>query len=83
MAATALRTLPLPASVLEVQPANGRTLVNFETNFFTENRAFDRSVRILGQRVQFHIVPSEFGWRFGDGESLATPNPGRRTPTLR
>ncbi|HEY0952439.1 MAG TPA: hypothetical protein VGD85_19750, partial [Nocardioides sp.] len=32
----ALRRVPLPASELVVQPPGGRTLVNFETNFYTE-----------------------------------------------
>ena len=71
---------PLPPSKLEVQPPNGRTLVNFDTNFFTGTRAFDRTVTLLGQHVDLHIVPSEFGWRFGDGESLATDQPGAPYP---
>ncbi len=67
-----------------MQPANGRTLVNFDTNFFTGTRPFDMPLNLLGQRVDLHIVPSEFGWRFGDGESLADrANPGRRTPISR
>ena len=65
-----------------MQPANGRTLVNFDTNFFTGTRAFDVPLNLLGQRVDLHIVPSEFGWRFGDGESLATAEPGAPYPDL-
>jgi hypothetical protein len=82
MVAAAFRVLPLPGSVLEIQPPNGRTLVNFDTNFFTDTRAFDRTVTLLGQRVDLHIVPSEFGWRFGDGQSLATEEPGAPYPDL-
>jgi hypothetical protein len=82
VAAAALRVIPLPAGVLEVQPPNGRTLVNFDTNFFTETQAFDRRVTLLGQRVDLHIVPSEFGWRFGDGQSLTTDEPGSPYPQL-
>ena len=78
----ALRVVPLPASVLEVQPANGRTLVNFDTNFFTQTDEFDRTVTLLGQRVDLHIVPSAFGWRFGDGESVTTKEPGAPYPQL-
>ena len=37
---------------------------------------------LLGQRVDLHIVPSAFGWRFGDGESLATAEPGSPYPDL-
>jgi hypothetical protein len=80
--AAALRVIPLPPSPLQVQPPNGRTLVNFDTNFFTDTRDFDRTVTLLGQRVDLHIVPSRFGWRFGDGDSLATDEPGSPYPKL-
>ena len=82
LVAAALQVIPLPPSELQVQPANGRTLVNFETNFFTENAPFDRTVTLLGQRVDLHIVPSEFAWRFGDGEVLATTDAGAPYPDL-
>ena len=82
MVGAALARVPLPPSQIEVQPANGRTLVNFNTNFFTGTRAFDVPLNLLGQRVDLHIVPSEFGWRFGDGESLATNEPGAPYPDL-
>jgi hypothetical protein len=83
LVAAALARLPLPPSQLQVQPANGRTLVNFETNFFTDAAPFDRTVTLLGQRVDLHIVPSGFGWRFGDGESLSTTDAGAPYPDLR
>jgi hypothetical protein len=82
MVAAALRVIPLPASALQVQPPNGRTLVNFDTNFFTDTREFDRTVTLLGQQVDLHIVPSAFGWHFGDGESLTTAEPGAPYPDL-
>jgi len=82
MVAAALQRVPLPPSALEVQPPNGRTLVNFDTNFFTATREFDRTVTLLGQRVELHIVPSAFGWNFGDGESLTTAEPGSPYPDL-
>jgi hypothetical protein len=81
--AVALQRIPLPASVLQVQPANGRTLVNFETNFFTDTAPFDRTVTLLGQQVDLHIVPSGFGWRFGDGAVLSTDDAGAPYPDLR
>ncbi len=37
---------------------------------------------LLGQRVDLHIVPSEFTWQFGDGESLTTNEPGAPYPDL-
>ena len=67
---------------LQIQPANGRTLVNFDTNFFTGTRAFDVTITLLGQRVDLHIVPSEFAWQFGDGEALVTSEPGAPYPDL-
>jgi hypothetical protein len=78
----ALRRIDLPASDLNVQPPGGRTLVNFETNFFTENGAFTRTVRLLGQRVELRIWPASFGWRFGDGSATTTSDPGSPYPHL-
>ena len=82
MVAAAMARVPPPPSQIEVQPVNGRTLVNFDTNFFTGTRAFDVPLNLLGQRVDLHIVPSEFDWQFGDGESLVTEEPGAPYPDL-
>ncbi len=65
-----------------VQPPDGRTLVNFATNFYTENAPFTRTITLLGQRVDLRIRASGFGWRFGDGERLATSSPGSPYPRL-
>jgi hypothetical protein len=78
----AFRRLPLPASKLIVQPPGGRTLVNFETNFYTENGEFTRTVTLLGQRVELRIWPSRYGWRFGDGAVRETAEPGSAYPDL-
>jgi hypothetical protein len=80
--ATAFRDLPLPAAELVVQPPGGATLVNFATNFYTEQGEFTRTVRLLGQRVELRIWPSQFGWRFGDGRSLASASAGAPYPDL-
>lgn len=82
MALRALRRVPLPPSVLQVQPPNGKTLVNFETNFFTEAVPFERTVRILGQRVDLRIRPTAFTWHFGDGTTRTTSEPGAPYPRL-
>jgi hypothetical protein len=82
MVAAALARIPVPPSELEVEPANGRTLVNFDTNFFTATKPFDAAVTLLGQQVSLHIVPSQFGWQFGDGSSLITDRPGAPYPQL-
>ncbi|MCW2764820.1 MAG: hypothetical protein JWO11_779 [Nocardioides sp.] len=80
--ATAFRNLPLPPSVLIVQPPGGKTLVNFATNFYTESGPFTRTVTLLGKRVDLRIWPSRFGWEFGDGESLASTSAGSPFPDL-
>ncbi|QIG41566.1 hypothetical protein G5V58_01175 [Nocardioides anomalus] len=82
LVAAALKFVPLPPSVLTVEPPNGRTLVNFDTNFFTTTQPFDTAVTLLGQRVDLHITPAHFTWQFGDGESSATTEPGAPFPAL-
>jgi hypothetical protein len=82
LVARAFRRIDLPSSELQIQPPNGRTLVNFDTNFYTEQPAFDRTVRLLGKQVDLRIWPSEFRWVFGDGGELAGTNPGAPYPDL-
>ena len=69
--------------MLQVQPANGRTLVNFATNFFTDTAPFDRTVTLLGQQVDLHIVPSEFGVAVRGRGGAATADAGAPYPDLR
>ncbi|UMG93577.1 DUF6318 family protein [Nocardioides sp. TF02-7] len=83
MIANALRRVPLPPSELTIQPPGGQTLVNFRTNFFTEERTLRRTVRLLGQRVDLRIEPHSYTWHFGDGESVTTEEPGAPYPRLR
>jgi hypothetical protein len=78
----ALRRVALPPSDLIVQPPNGRTLVNFDTNFYTEAAPLDRTIRLLGQRVDLRIWPSSYEWHFGDGEAIATESAGAPYPDL-
>ncbi len=80
--ARALSELALPPSKLVVQPPNGRTLVNFATNFYTETQPFTRTITLLGQRVDLRITPASYGWRFGDGTSVSTSTPGAAYPDL-
>jgi hypothetical protein len=82
LVATAFRRLPLPEAKLVIQPPKGRTLVNFETNFYTEQGEFTRTVTLLGRVVELRIWPASFGWRFGDGESDQTASPGAAYPDL-
>ncbi|WP_156391941.1 MULTISPECIES: PKD domain-containing protein [unclassified Nocardioides] len=80
----AFARLKLPAAKLVIQPPDGLTLVNFDTNFYTTStRPISRTVTLLGQRVTLEATPAEFEWTFGDGESLATTEPGAPYPALR
>lgn len=79
----AMRRLDWPASPLVIQPPDGLTLVNFETNFYTTGTsAVTRVVTLLGQRITIEATPSEYHWAFGDGESLASAEPGAAYPAL-
>ena len=78
----ALRRINLPKSDLVVQPPGGETLVNFATNFYTEQTAFTRTVHLLGQRVDLKIWPSQFTWHFGDGKALTSQSAGSPYPHL-
>jgi hypothetical protein len=78
----ALKRVPLPASVLVIQPPGGATLVNFDTNFFTTAKPFERTVTLLGHQVHFKIRPRSFTWHYGDGEDETTTKPGAAYPAL-
>lgn len=80
--ATAFRRILLPPSTFSIQPPGGKTLVNFETNFFTEQETLNRTVRLLGQRVELRIEAHSYTWRFGDGETITTDKPGAPYPRL-
>src|SRR6478736_8655267 len=82
LVAAAFRRIPLPEAPLVIQPPNGRTLVNFETNFYTEQGELNRAVTLLGRQVELRIWPASFRWQFGDGESTQTTEPGAAYPDL-
>ncbi len=82
MVAAAFQRIPLPASTLNIQPANGRTLVNFETNFYTESAPLTRAVTLLGRRITLDITPTTWTWTFGDGTTTSTATPGAAYPDL-
>jgi hypothetical protein len=83
----AFERLTWPASPLVVQPPDGRTLVNFDTNFYTTNTApSTQSVRLIGQRVTIEASPIEYRWHFDSGSDDAdrtTTDPGAAYPDLR
>ena len=83
MVAAAFRRIPLPASELTIQPPGGKTLVNFDTNFFTDSATtLDRTVRLLGRRVDLRITAVTYTWHFGGGATRSTDDPGAAYPAL-
>jgi hypothetical protein len=78
--ASAFARLPLPVSKVQVQPPNGRTMVNFDTIYFTEREPMTRSVNLLGQTVELRIHPVQFTWHFEPGASATTTDPGAPYP---
>lgn len=79
MVLQAFRRIPLPSLRSVSQPAD-KTLVNFETIFYTEAAPLTRTVTLLGQRVRLEIRPSEFEWVLGDGSSMTTTTAGAPYP---
>lgn len=73
------RRIPLPAPRSVTQPA-GRTLINFETIFFTHTEHLTRTLTLLGQQVRLEIQPTSYRWAFGDGTSAATDTAGAAYP---
>jgi hypothetical protein len=74
-----VKRVGLPALRVRVQPAD-RTLVNFETIFYTEPEPFERELALLGQRVDVRATATGFAWSFGDGASAQTQTPGAPYP---
>jgi hypothetical protein len=76
-----MQRIGLPSLEVQVQP-EGRTLVNFETNFYALPQAFERQITLLGQGVDVRATPTRFDWSFGDGISEQTEGPGGPYPDL-
>ncbi|GAA1934199.1 hypothetical protein GCM10009797_29530 [Nocardioides hwasunensis] len=72
-----------PESALVVQPPDGKTLVNFKTNFYTlDNKTVSQSLTIVGRSVTIRATPTTYAFHFGDGDSTSTASPGRPHPDL-
>ena len=83
----AFERLAWPASPLIVQPPDGRTLVNFETNFYTTNTTpTTHTVTLIGQPVTIEATPTQYRWHFDSGSAESdrtTTDPGAAYPGLR
>ena len=78
-----MERLSWPSARLDIQPPDGQTLINFDTNFFTDNTdPTTRTVTLLGQQVVIEATPVEYTWHFGDGDSSTTTSPGAAYPDL-
>lgn len=77
---SALRKIGLPAVQAKTQPAD-KTLVNFDTIFYAEPKAFARTLTLLGQRVDIEASPAQFTWRHGDGTITTTREAGAPYPS--
>jgi hypothetical protein len=75
----AFQRVPLPALRAITQPAD-KTLINFDTIFRVEAAPLNRTLTLLGQRVELRIVPSTFRWVHGDGTTTVTTTPGAAYP---
>lgn len=85
---TEFRRLEWPQAELVVQPPGGETLVNFPTNFYTENtEPTTQQVTLLGTRITIEATPSSYTWHFDgapeDQENVVrTRVPGAPYPEL-
>ena len=75
----AFRRIPLPELRSQSQP-DDKTLINFDTIFFTQAEPLTRQLTLLGQRVRLEIKPSRFEWVHGDGTTATTTTPGAPYP---
>jgi hypothetical protein len=75
------KNLEWPQSTLTIQPLGGRTLVNFETIFYTtNNQPSVRELTLIGQTVEIQATPTSYTWHFGDETSTTTSSAGRPHP---
>lgn len=76
------RRLPLPAGVMNLQPAEGPLLVNMPMNAYVGARQLVLRTRLLGVDVEVEATPIEFTWTFGDGGKLVTSDAGSPYPNM-
>lgn len=74
-----IRRIGLPTLEAMTQP-EGKTLVNFDTIFYTEAQPFSATVTLLGQRVDIVAEATEYTWHHGDGTVATTADPGAPYP---
>ena len=75
-----IRRIGLPVLEALTQPED-KTLVNFDTIFYTRAQPFSTTVTLLGQRVDIVAEPAQFTWNHGDGTTSTTTTPGAPYPS--
>jgi hypothetical protein len=75
-----IRRIGLPILTAKTQP-EGKTLVNFDTIFYTEAQPFNATVTLLGQQVDVVAEATEYAWHHGDGSTTTTSTPGAPYPS--
>jgi len=75
------KALEWPKSTVTIQPEGGKTLVNFETIFYTTNsQPTSKIVTLLAQKVEIEATPTSYIWHFGDDASVTTTSAGNPYP---
>ncbi len=73
--------LPLTPSAPQIQPADGRGLVNADLIVYTDPGTQTLTTTVLGVPVTVRATPTRFAWDFGDGTpALVTSDPGAPYP---
>jgi hypothetical protein len=75
-----IRRIGLPVLQARTQP-EGKTLVNFDTIFYTQAQPFTATVTLLGQQVDIVAEATQYTWHHGDGSAATTSSPGSPYPS--
>ena len=76
------RFIPAPVSHTNINPSNGRSVVNAEVVFSADTQpVYSVDVPILGFTVHLDLRPQRWDWHFGDGQTLSTTSPGHPYPS--
>ena len=75
-----IERIGLPTLQALTQP-EGKTLVNFDTIFYTEAQPFSATVTLLGRQVDILAEPTSYTWHHGDGSTTTTSTPGAPYPS--
>jgi hypothetical protein len=80
LSATDFARLPITASPVHLQPADGLGLVNMPLIVFSDPAPQTLTTTVLGIPVTVIATPTSYLWDFGDGTTLATTDPGHPYP---